>query len=318
MKKKAVIILNWNGSTDTIELLKSLHNFDIKDIFVLDNNSSQEDLARLSKFMISFYGENLYISTIDAFNPEIIKNFNLVESSINLGFAKGNNSIMSLISDYYEYLILLNNDTVFYEDSISKLINVADTLKVDLLTSKINYFSDKDSLWNAGGNFNLIGERTYFPESYINEKKGFLPCEFITGCFLVISQNARNKIGLLSDDFFFGEEDFNYCYKAKQKKLSVGVFLNTVIYHKVSQSLKTSDNKLILHFVNRIIDKKLLYNNIKYILWKIIYLKLIRFKYRKNKNVKKIIKYIKYFSKKNKNVLKPIFDEIMSLNLDTE
>ena len=50
--KVSVIILNWNGWTDTIECLESVYqiNYSNYDIIVIDNNSKNESVERIKDY----------------------------------------------------------------------------------------------------------------------------------------------------------------------------------------------------------------------------------------------------------------------------
>ncbi|MFX3891439.1 hypothetical protein ACJBV1_10980, partial [Streptococcus suis] len=86
------------------------------------------------------------------------------------------------------------------------------------------------------------GDRKYFSQEFIeeSEKNKILLIEtpFITGCVLMFRKDTIEKYGLLTEDFFFGEEDFNYCMRLKKSGGIAKTYLNTVIYHKVSASIK--------------------------------------------------------------------------------
>src|SRR4051794_40126020 len=90
----AVIIVNWNRKADTLRCLASLADSTGPglDIFVVDNASS-DGLA----------------DAIRAAYPDV----RLVINHRNDGFAEGNNiALREALRANYEYVMLLNNDTV--------------------------------------------------------------------------------------------------------------------------------------------------------------------------------------------------------------
>ena len=73
-KKVGIILVNYNGAKDTVECLNSLYtvNYKNKKIYVVDNNSSEDDLEYLESFIDCSYVK-------------------LIKLEENLGFSGGNN-----------------------------------------------------------------------------------------------------------------------------------------------------------------------------------------------------------------------------------
>ena len=89
----ACIILNWNGSQDTVDCLDALQHctYSSFSVIVVDNGSTDDSVAR-----------------IRTAHPGIL----LLESGQNLGFAGGNNiGIRHALVHGADYVWLLNNDT---------------------------------------------------------------------------------------------------------------------------------------------------------------------------------------------------------------
>jgi len=106
--KLSIIIVSWNTCELTLKCVKSvfkyLENINFN-IYIVDNNSSDNTVVELEKLNY----KNLYI----------IKNKN------NLGFAKANNQAIKQATG--DFILLLNPDTEFIDDSIIKLIDFAET-----------------------------------------------------------------------------------------------------------------------------------------------------------------------------------------------
>ena len=83
-----IIIVNYNGSQDTIECIKSLSNIKYKNykIVVVDNNSQKNDVEKLEKYN----GNEIELIKLDE----------------NLGFAKANNIGMKIaLKNNAEYVL---------------------------------------------------------------------------------------------------------------------------------------------------------------------------------------------------------------------
>lgn len=295
MNKLAIVILNWNGYEDTIECLQSIvkHETDKFTIFLLDNGSSDKSLIYIEDWIRSNYKfKNIIVNDKEFDEMKDHNDFNLIliKGEKNLGFAKGNNLILNKIKYDYDYSLLLNNDTVITENSISNMIRyLDDNKKTGALSCNIRLYSDKKMLWNAGGKFTWYGDRKYYTQKKIDrlikQGKEVLVTPFITGCVLMVRKDILLKYGVLSEKFFFGEEDFNYCKRLKYNNVLVESILTSIIYHKVGSSIKKTDttnrkgcNSYVLHFSNRIINQKDFYSYAYWLVWRVIYMLAISIK----------------------------------------
>ena len=325
-KNIAVIILNWNGTKDTLECLESLKN-QFCDIYILDNGSETENYNVLVSSLKNFPKKTVFINSED-FKNKPIENFDicLIRSTENLGFACGNNFVGYKIYKNYEYILLLNNDTVVPENFIVNLSTRAKEKNTDALTCDIRYYDDKNVLWNAGGKFKWYGDRKYFSQNKIDKsiKKGvsYIQADYITGCAMLIKSDYIHKNGILTDKFFHGEEDFNFCYKAKINKAIVGVDLSLKIFHKVGMSInpnKDADKAFkstVVHYTNRIIDFKEFYGKTKWKLWRKFYIFLVLIKrFLSGMNLFNIIllkKSILFYTNRYDDVKKDVYDKILA------
>lgn len=327
MKDLAIIILNWNGSEDTIECLKSLTNHCLYDIYVLDNGSSEDDVNNI----ISFLSDNKYKDITKIFQNEDFADstysVNYIISKKNLGFAVGNNYVAFKIASKYEYILLLNNDTFVPCGAIEHMVETIRKKHITALTCDIRSYYQKEKLWNAGAVFKFYGDRMYYSQKKIDalKKSGteYIEAEYITGCALMVKSEYIINNGLFTDKFFHGEEDFNFCLKLKQRNCRVGVDLSVVIFHKVGRSIgrisdKSDYGKILVYYCNRVIDFKDFYGKFKWILWREMYLMLVfirristgmPFKY-----AQLLVRRIKKISSGNNMVNKALFDEIMKMS----
>lgn len=275
----AIIILNWNGYKDTIECLDSLLNCQ-NDFFivVVDNGSDNNSVEFIKKHLeehntsVDFvkYGDTLnYIPR----NHQVI----IYPTNRNLGFARGNNEALRMLSklDISNYL-LLNNDTIVEEHFLDKLLSFQETHpQYEVLTPLICFESNRNIIWNAGGKL-FCGLRKYYYDnkhSSCVKEHLYKDITFITGCALFFTPSILRKDGgIFIEDFFFGEEDFNFSLTMKKNKRKMACVVNSLIYHKVGASTaqKFIKGKLYIHYLNRFIDIKRNYSFVFYTLWKYI------------------------------------------------
>lgn len=258
--KTAIIILNWNGADDTLACLNSmlLLQGDFR-IVVVDNGSTDDSVARIKQW-ISLNGEAVSVE--------------LLPLDKNYGFAIGNNKGVAYArTQNPDYYLLLNNDTEVEPDFLMKLTDFAtNNPEYSVLTPKIHYFFDKTKIWNCGGKM-FMGFKKYFYAKQTDDaikETGFIPISFITGCALFFSNEQLDANGnLLTERFFFGEEDFEFSMRMNAQKIKMACVLNSVIYHKVSASSSKLSGlgKVYLHYLNRFIDIRIHSSQPFYLLW---------------------------------------------------
>jgi len=124
----AFIILNYRNSQVTIDCIKSIKETVNSNYYliIIDNGSNNNSLD----FIISYFNDAqdslCVINSSDLKNKEIDKNNSnyLIQSSINLGYAAGNN--IGLKFAYLlgiEYTVVLNSDTIVISDFIDDFIS---------------------------------------------------------------------------------------------------------------------------------------------------------------------------------------------------
>ena len=219
----AIIIVNYNGTEDTIECVKSLNkiNYDNYKIFVIENGSSKKP----SKEQIDYLkGKVVYI-----------------ESAENLGFSGGNNiGIRKALEMGFDYVLLLNNDTTVEPDFLHILINAAtDKSNVGIVGGKIVFYGKPSYLWYGGGYLNEKsggGSHERWNELNPPDTGDIREVTFITGCLMLIPIEVVKKVGLLSEEYFLYAEDTDFCYKVIKAGYKLWFCENTLVYHKVSAS----------------------------------------------------------------------------------
>jgi GT2 family glycosyltransferase len=180
----------------------------------------------------------------------------------NLGFAIANNiATRFALYNGAEEVLLLNNDTIVTPAFLKNLLDFSKSNPDYVaLTPLICLAEPRDIIWNCGGRITWFGNRRYF---FAGQNISKVPdikysdITFITGCALYYKPMIT---GLLSEQFFFGEEDFEFSLRLRQKKLKMACVYNSVIHHKVGNSInktaKVSFNAIFLQYVSRLIDHK--------------------------------------------------------------
>ncbi|MCF8714889.1 glycosyltransferase family 2 protein [Joostella atrarenae] len=268
-----IIILNWNSPEDTIDCLRSLSKIEYRNfkVVLIDNASGDNSVQEITTYLSNdeYYlnygkidlGLNLERSTSDR---DYLKHEKLVMvlNKENSGFAKGSNIGIELaINEDCDYVLLLNNDTVVEPNFLNVLLkHKLENPEYAALTPQIRYEGRKDYIWNCGGRLILWGfwKKYYYDNTNINtieEEKDLKLITFVTGCALLFNPN---ELGKLTEDYFFGEEDFEFSLRLRNMNKKMGCAMNSLIYHKVGGSLEdvNAKGKRYIHLLNRFINTR--------------------------------------------------------------
>lgn len=238
MRKVAIVTVNFNGLTDTADLLESLPKLDTRGIetttIVIDNGSANSEAEKLQK----------------AF-PKI----KVVSLPDNTGSAGGfNEAIRQGLSWGADAVLLLNNDTVVKDKNLLK--SMVTTLysedKIGAVSSKIYFapgteykkelYTKKDQgnvLWYAGGSMdwdNIFANHRGIDEVDTDKYDSVEEVDFLNAACILMKKEIFDK-GIFFDDSlfaYFDDTDFNQkLTKAGFKKVYDG---RAGIYHKVSRT----------------------------------------------------------------------------------
>lgn len=268
-KKVYVILLNYNGTLDTIECLESLLNSDHENfqIIVVDNSETllpYQDLISWAKGdfkteKASFTGNGLplqkkwidfYESTEDHFlEIEISTKLIFVKANQNNGFAAGNNIALNYILKFGEhnsFIWVLNNDTIVDKEALSKQISYLEKpehKKIGILGSRLIYYYQQNKMQAVGGKFN---ER-FFISTHIGEgdsinklKTEFQEIDYVIGASMLLPFQFLKEVGILCEDYFLYYEELDWAYQAKKKDWIIDWCSESLVFHKEGASIGSS------------------------------------------------------------------------------
>ncbi|RLB01300.1 MAG: glycosyltransferase family 2 protein [Deltaproteobacteria bacterium] len=265
-----IILLNYNGWQDTLECLESLVRIDYPDyrVVVVDNGSTDKSIEYIKKWAegdkdlemhsreFTRYNSGpgldkpipymlINAKHIDRFEdiPDKAKPYiTIIDTGKNLGFAGGNNvGIRYAISRReYDYVWLLNNDTVVEKGALGALVEYSQRNKdAGIVGSKLLYYHRPDIIQSAGGRLNKwfastssIGQGQH--DSFKWDKDAEV--ETIMGASFFISRECIERIGLLPEEYFLYMEETDYCYRARLHGFKIGFAHKSKVYHKEGSS----------------------------------------------------------------------------------
>jgi GT2 family glycosyltransferase len=221
MKKVSIVIPNWDGKDYLKDCLDSLCEISYHDymVVVVDNGSSDGSVELL---------KSKYTDVV------------IIENKENLGFSAAcNKGIEYSIKNGFDYVLLLNNDTIVEKDFLSKMVSTGEDDKVGIVGSKILYNDNRDLIWYAGGDYiswRVSGKHRHWMKKDSKSLSGVKDCTLVTGCNMLIKKEVFDDIGLFYNPYFLTVEDLDFCYNAAKSGWKLRVNLDARIYHKVSLS----------------------------------------------------------------------------------
>lgn len=283
-----VVVLNWNGEDDTLECLRSISN-NVGAGFapvVVDNGSKPESIERLKHDCSMIFRKILFLSDSDLLmrggNWHDDYSGYLDESSLvfiengeNLGFAKGNNVGIRFAEIVgAEWVMLLNNDTVVQPEAFRELRRFLSSYpSFAAVTPQIRHYQPRTRIQNCGGDLTYFGSRRYrFANRDVSAvpESDFSVITFVTGCALLFKHKA---VGALTEDFFFGEEDYELSLRMGKLGLKMACVHGAVVYHKLGASISKSSRPLgaiLVQYVSRLMNVRNYYPRVRWQMTRIL------------------------------------------------
>ena len=225
--KLSVVIVNYNVRLLLEECIKSVEKAldGIEgDIFVVDNNS--------------FDGSVEYIR-------ERFPKVHIIANKENLGFARANNQAIRMTDA--EYILLLNPDTVVYENTLQGCLDFMDAnpeaggVGVRMLTREGKVAPESrravPTPWVAF--LKMLGLTSRYYMSHLPwDKPGRI--EVVSGAFCMLRHKALDQIGLLDEDFFMYGEDIDLSYRMLKGGWQNWYLPYDIIHYKGESTQKSS------------------------------------------------------------------------------
>jgi len=210
MIKLSVIIINYNTPEMTERAIKRLRECEsalASEIILIDNNST----------------EKLSPSTVATLSVKYIEN------QENVGFARAVNQGLKIARG--EYILLLNSDVLIEPGAVSRLLMLMEKeSQVGVVGPKMIY-PDGSAQVSCGYFPNVLREfirlstlYKIIPYSTLAKKTWFNrrlfdqggEVDWLSGGCLLIRRTLIDQIGPLDEQYFFGVEDIDFCFRAKR------------------------------------------------------------------------------------------------------
>lgn len=223
-QKVWIVLVDYNGMTDTRKCLSSLRQLtNPASIVVIDNASDIEVAPQLQP---DFSGVHF------------------VRSAENGGWAGGNNAGIKFALDRgAEFIILLNNDTMVAPNFVNRLITAFyANPDFGILGPVIRFMDSPCEVQTEGVLFNRPGQPGFFQRIPVpltqREPPKITEVDIVNGCCLALCRSVVEKIGLVDERFFLIHEESDLCLRAKDVGFRCGIIDHALVWHKGSSSFK--------------------------------------------------------------------------------
>ena len=226
-KKISIVIVSYNVSKLLDECLQSvaraLQGID-GEVFVVDNHSVDKTIAMLKEK-----------------HPEV----KVIANEENVGFSRANNQAIRLSEA--EYVLLLNPDTVVYENTLHGVLDFMDKhpeaggAGVRMLTREGHRAPESrrsiPTPWVAM--LKMLGAtRRYYMSHLSWDEPGQI--EAVSGAFFLVRRKALDQVGLLDEDYFMYGEDIDLSYRLLKGGWQNWYVPYDIIHYKGESTQKSS------------------------------------------------------------------------------
>ena len=226
-KKLTVVIVSYNVREYLVQCIESVHKamegLD-GEIVVVDNCSKDDTVS--------------YLQSHDM-------DVRLIANKENVGFARANNQ--AIRASESEYVLLLNPDTVVYEQTIRSCVDFMDAhpeaggAGVRMLTREGNPAPESrraiPTPWVA-----MLKMLGFTRRYYMSKLPWDEPCqiEVVSGAYCLLRRQALDQIGLLDEDYFMYGEDIDLSYRMLHGGWQNWYLPYDIIHYKGESTQKSS------------------------------------------------------------------------------
>ena len=243
-----VVVLNWNGASDTIACLESLAKLEgaLPKVIVCDNASRDDSWRRIESYT----------------QKQSVLDIQLVQTGANLGFAGGNNVglRLALADPAMTFTWLLNNDTEVAPGALDALVRyMHDHPKVAICGSTLLYMDSPNIIQAVGGQYNSwLGTSRHVLH---HQQYSQLTCaavnpvdfDYVVGASMFARRSALETVGLLSEDYFLYFEEIDWAIRLKHLMpgTTLGYAPDSLVYTKrvLRQAQPIRQKRLTLFFL---------------------------------------------------------------------
>lgn len=221
-----IVICNYNKSEYVKNCVATIlsQTYMERDIYVVDNASVDDSV----KVLKECYGDKITILC----NEE-----NWGGAG---GFDRGLEHCMEL---GYQYILLVDNDTLFAKDAIEKMYSYLSTHEdVGMCGATILQMDNREHIQEVGGMINY--NRYEISPNYRNWKitdeiPEKVECDFLAACAVLVKREVLEKVGIMRRDYFVYWDDIEWCRRCKDAGYRLVALKDAHVWHKWSANTIT-------------------------------------------------------------------------------
>jgi len=251
MQNVLIVLVNYNNSKDTILCLDSIlkSNYSNYSIVVADNYSNDNSFSNLKEWSLKFNSVQIKDTEINLLN-----NIWIIKTPSNGGFAYGNNYAIKYAnhnSISYEYVWLLNNDTIINVDTLTHFVNrmnceVNNSSNVGIIGGKLYHYQNHSIFQGIGGVYNKylaasrsIGSNEIDVGQYDSEQVPSF--DYVIGASMFVRKEFINEVGLMNEDYFLYFEELDWVLRGRKYGWEIGYEYRAKVFHKEGGTTKQSN-----------------------------------------------------------------------------
>lgn len=283
----AMVVLNWNSWSNTVECLESLQRLTYPDyrMLVVDNGSTDDSVKNIKSWagghvpvesdFFEFDARTKPVRVVEydratAEAGEVTEDERcinglapsqhlvLIHCGDNLGIAGGYNvGIRYALARGFDYIWVMNNDVVLDPVCLELCVEtlVSDP-QIGVVAPKVLYYSNPSHVAVAGGLLRLWqGKMLLFgvgaPDG--DAFSGTRDTAFVAGCALLGRRMVYEQLGLWAEEYFVIHEDSDWSARVgRSSDFAMAVNLDARVWHKEGGVSDTGDiSPVSAYFANR-------------------------------------------------------------------
>jgi GT2 family glycosyltransferase len=147
------------------------------------------------------------------------------------------------------YVLLLNNDAVPTSGFLEPAVEQAESdPRVGLVSGKVLEDRATRKLWYAGGRIDFWRGKSVargYGEIDVGQYENTVEVGFATGGLMLIKRRVLEDVGMLPEEYFFGQEEWDYSVAVSRRGYKLLYVPGFLVYHHGDGSHSNSDPKFV-------------------------------------------------------------------------
>lgn len=237
----SIVVLNYNNSKETINLVNSILNYQNLDyVVIVDNNSASDQLAMLSNYVDVVKNAKIYF-------------FKNIENS---GYSRGNNIGLRILKNDLQYnkvAVIMNPDVKVSEENLNRVVLRCQKLPAAILSPNVTSgkswweFTDyKSTILNT---FFHLRKKNVDMGEFDNNENILKKVDVLSGAILVAKMSTWGRIGFFDENTFLYFEEEILQYKAHKMGIYSYIVVGSTYRHQGGTSTNVGVKKRSLRSI---------------------------------------------------------------------